>query len=280
MKPYSLNIHGRLFSLEEPQVMGIINLTPDSFYAASRINSEETLRARVEQIEEEGGSMIDVGAYSSRPGAENVSVGEEMKRLRWGLNLLQNMEVRAVVSVDTFRADVAKMCVEEYGVSIINDISGGELDKNMFQTVARLNVPYVLMHMRGNPQTMQDIPDYDNLISEVFLYLSNKVNELHDMGVKDIILDPGFGFSKTLENNYELLAHLDAFSEFELPVLVGLSRKSMVTKLLGCTSAEALNGTTAVHTVALMKGADILRVHDVKACAEAVKIFQALKVNY
>ena len=280
MKPYSLNIHGRLFSLEEPQVMGIINLTPDSFYAASRVNSEETLRARVEQIEAEGGSMIDVGAYSSRPGAENVSVGEEMKRLRWGLNLLQNMEVRAVVSVDTFRADVAKMCVEEYGVSIINDISGGELDKNMFQTVARLNVPYVLMHMRGNPQTMQDIPDYDNLISEVFLYLSNKVNELHDMGVKDIILDPGFGFSKTLENNYELLAHLDAFSEFELPVLVGLSRKSMVTKLLGCTSAEALNGTTAVHTIVLMKGADILRVHDVKACAEAVKIFQALKVNY
>ena len=202
-----------------------------------------------------------------------------MNRLRMGLEVLRRTVPDAVVSVDTFRADVARMCVEEYGVAIINDIAAGEMDVEMFRTVAELNVPYVMMHMQGTPQDMQQHPHYDNLLREVFLYFARKVQQLRDLGVKDIVLDPGFGFGKTLEHNYRLMAHLEEFRLFELPLLVGVSRKSMIYRLLDTAPQEALNGTTVLHTLALMKGADILRVHDVREAVEAVKIVEAMKAN-
>ena len=273
---YTLNVRGRLLDLSEPQVMGILNVTPDSFYAESRMKTEEAIRKRVRQIQEEGGSMIDVGAYSSRPGADNVSADEEMARLRRGMKIVREEAPEIPVSVDTFRADVAKMCIEELGADIINDISGGELDKEMFHTVAKLGVPYILMHMKGTPQTMQEAPHYDDLMKEVMLYFSEKIQQLRDLGQKDIILDPGYGFAKTLDHNYELLVHQEMLSIFELPLLVGVSRKSMIYKLLGCTPDEALNGTTALNTIALQKGASILRVHDVKEAVEVVRIVTKL----
>ena len=280
MLNYTINANGQLIDLGTPQVMGILNVTPDSFYSGSRKQTETEIAERVEQILAEGGQMIDIGAYSSRPNADDVSTKEEMERLRRGLRILREKAPDAIVSVDTFRADVAKMCVEEYGVQIVNDISGGELDKEMFPTVARLGVPYVLMHMKGTPQTMQEAPHYDDLMKEVLLYFAEKVQQLRDLGQKDIILDPGFGFAKTLEHNYELLSHLEALQIFELPILVGVSRKSMIYKLLGTTAQEALNGTTVLNTICLMKGcANILRVHDVKECVEAVKIYQQLYKN-
>lgn len=274
-----LNVNGRLLDLSTPCVMGILNVTPDSFYRGSRMQTEEEIEARVRQIVDEGAAIIDVGAYSSRSNAEHVSAGEEMKRLRMGLEVLRRTAPEAVVSVDTFRADVARMCVGEYGVAIINDIAAGEMDTDMFSTVAELNVPYVMMHMQGTPQNMQQHPHYDNLLREVFLYFARKVQQLRDLGVKDIVLDPGFGFGKTLEHNYQLMAHLEEFRLFELPLLVGVSRKSMIYRLLDTTPQEALNGTTVLHTLALMKGADILRVHDVRPAVEAVKIVGAMKAN-
>lgn len=271
-----INVNGRLMDLSTPQIMGILNLTPDSFYAGSRKQSEKEITDRTRQIISEGGSIIDVGAYSSRPNATDVPVKEEMERLRRGLAVLFREEPEAIVSVDTFRADVARMCVEEFGVAIVNDISAGELDKDMFSTIARLKVPYVMMHMKGTPQDMQTHPHYDNPLKEILYYFSEKKQRLHDLGAKDLIIDPGFGFGKTLEQNYELLAKLEDFSMFGLPVLVGVSRKSMIYNLLGTNPQGALNGTTAANTIALMKGADILRVHDVRAAAEAVKIVTAL----
>jgi len=279
LKPYSINCNGRLFALDKPQVMGILNVTPDSFYADSRKQSDEAIAARARQIVAEGGTMIDIGAYSSRPGADEVSVEEEMERLRHGLAIVKKEAPQAVVSVDTFRADVAKMCVEEYGVDIINDISGGMLDKHMFRTAAQLGVPYILMHMKGTPATMQLAPHYDHFMREVFLYFAERVDRLHDLGVKDIILDPGFGFGKTLENNYELMNKMGDFREFDLPILVGISRKSMIYKLVGGTPADALGGTIALNTIALERGAHILRVHDVKAAVETVKIVEALQAT-
>lgn len=280
MLNYTINANGQLIDLGTPQVMGILNVTPDSFYSGSRKQTDTEIAERVEQILAEGGQMIDIGAYSSRPNADDVSTKEEMERLRRGLRILREKAPDTIVSVDTFRADVAKMCVEEYGVQIVNDISGGELDKEMFSTVARLGVPYVLMHMKGTPQTMQEAPHYDDLMKEVLLYFAEKVQQLRDLGQKDIILDPGFGFAKTLEHNYELLSHLEALQIFELPILVGVSRKSMIYKLLGTTAQEALNGTTVLNTICLMKGcANILRVHDVKECVEAVNIYQQLYKN-
>ena len=273
---YTLNVRGRLLDLSEPLVMGILNVTPDSFYAESRMKTEEAIRRRVRQIVEEGGSMIDVGAYSSRPGADDVSADEEMARLKRGMKIVREEAPEIPVSVDTFRADVAKMCIEELGADIINDISGGELDKEMFHTVAKLGVPYILMHMKGTPQTMQEAPHYDDLMKEVMLYFSEKIQQLRDLGQKDIILDPGYGFAKTLDHNYELLVHQEMLSIFELPLLVGVSRKSMIYKLLGCTPDEALNGTTALNTIALQKGASILRVHDVKEAVEVVRIVTKL----
>ena len=271
---YTLNVRGRLLDLSKPQVMGILNVTPDSFYAGSRMETEEAVRRRMRQIIAEGGSMIDVGAYSSRPGAADVSAEEEMERLRRGMRIVREEAPEIPVSVDTFRADVAKMAVEELGVDIINDISGGELDKEMFKTVAKLGVPYILMHMKGTPQTMQQAPHYEDLMKEVMLYFAEKVQQLRDLGQKDIVLDPGYGFAKTIDHNYELLKHQEMLEVFELPLLVGVSRKSMIYRFLGSSPEEALNGTTVLNTLALQKGANILRVHDVKEAVEVVRLVE------
>ncbi|MDO4211169.1 MAG: dihydropteroate synthase [Bacteroidales bacterium] len=293
--PYTLNLGGRLFTLNRPVVMGILNITPDSFYAGSRmladegttapdetaaaehLTDEERIRRRVHEILDEGGEMIDVGAYSTRPGAPEVTADEEMRRLAFGLDIIRREAPDAIVSVDTFRADVAKSCVRDFGVQIINDISGGELDRAMFHTVGRLGVPYILMHMQGEPRTMQDAPHYDNVTAEVITYLARRAQMLRDHGVKDIILDPGFGFGKTLDHNYELMAHLADFHELQLPLLVGISRKSMIYRLVGGTPIDALNGTTALNMAALMRGAHILRVHDVKQAVETVKIYEKIR---
>lgn len=269
-----INVNGSLLDLSTPCVMGILNVTPDSFYAGSRTQTEAEITRRVEQIITEGAAIIDIGAYSSRPNAENISSKEEMERLRTGLEILRKTHPEAIISVDTFRADVARMCVEEYDVAIINDIAAGEMDKEMFRTVADLNVPYIMMHMQGTPQNMQQQPHYDNLLKEVFQYFACKVQQLRDLGVKDLILDPGFGFGKTIAHNYELLAHLEEFRIFELPLLAGVSRKSMIYRLLGTTAQEALNGTTVLDTICLLKGANILRVHDVREAVETVKIVE------
>lgn len=261
-----------------PQVMGILNVTPDSFYGASRRTTEESIAERVRQIIDEGASIIDVGAYSSRSGADDVSVAEEMERLRLALKTVRSVSPEAVVSVDTFRSGVARMCVEEYGVDIINDISGGEMDGAMFRTVAQLGVPYVLMHMKGTPADMQANPHYDNLVGEVVAYFAERVQRLRDLGQKDVILDLGFGFGKTIDHNYELFSQMGMFADlFGLPMLVGVSRKSMIYRLLGGEPSDALNGTTALNVMALMKGARILRVHDVKECVEAVRLFEKMK---
>lgn len=277
ISPTYINVKGRLLDLTTPQVMGILNVTPDSFYSGSRMQTQEEIAVRARQIIDEGASIIDIGAYSSRSNAEHITAGEEMNRLRTGLEIVNRNHPDAIVSVDTFRADVAEQCVKDYGVAIVNDIAAGEMDDRMFETVARLGVPYIMMHMQGTPQNMQKEPHYDNLIKEVFIYFARKVQQLRDLGMKDIILDPGFGFGKTLEHNYELMAHLEEFSIFELPLLVGVSRKSMIYKLLEGTPQDALNGTTVLDTVALMKGANILRVHDVREAVEAVRIVEKLR---
>lgn len=273
----SINLAGNLVQLDKPLVMGILNVTPDSFYPASRTEGDAEIAARAKQIIDEGGSIIDIGAYSSRPGADDVPPEEEMRRLAHALRIIRQAVGDAVCSVDTFRADVARMCVEEYGVAMVNDISGGELDGAMFDTVARLKVPYVLMHMKGTPKDMQHDPAYEDVLGEVMQYLAGKVATLNDKGVSDIVIDPGFGFGKTLDDNYRLMTHLDLFKELGCPLLVGVSRKSMICKLLGITADDALNGTTALDTFALMKGADILRVHDVRQAVEAVEITGKLK---
>ena len=272
----TIRVNGQLMNLSTPKVMGILNVTPDSFYAGSRKETTSDIAYRVEQIITEGADMIDIGAYSSRPNAEHVSTKEEMARLRKGLEIIREVAPEAIVSVDTFRADVASMCVEEYGAALINDISGGQMDERMFDTVARLNVPYIMMHMQGAPQDMQLHIHYNHLRMEIMQYFALKVQELYARGVKDIIIDPGFGFGKTLAHNYELFKHLEDFKLFGLPLLVGISRKSMIYKLLDSSPEEALNGTTVLNTIALTKGADILRVHDVKACVEAVRIFNQM----
>ena len=273
----TINVNGQLLDLSVPRVMGILNITPDSFLQESRRQTEEEIAARVRQIVDEGGDIIDIGAYSSRPGAAGVPVAEEMERLRKGLHILRREVPDAIVSVDTFRADVAQMCISEFGVSMINDISGGDLDERMFETISRARIPYIITHMQGNPQTMQQNPQYENVLREVMLSLAAKVKRLHELKVNDVILDPGFGFGKSVEHNYELLAHLDEFDVFGLPLLVGMSRKSMIYKKLDITPEDALNGTTALNTIALSKGANILRVHDVKQAVEAVKLWQAVK---
>lgn len=274
--PYSIQVNGRLMDLSVPRVMGILNVTPDSFYAGSRKQTERDIAERVEQLMEEGADIIDIGAYSSRPNAKDVAAEEEMERLEKGLRIIRQLAPDAVVSVDTFRASVAQRCVGEYGVAMINDISAGELDSCMFETVARLGVPYIMMHMQGTPQNMQVAPHYDNLIQDIMTYFSRKIQALRELGQKDIIVDPGFGFGKTLEHNYELMNRLERLKILELPVLVGVSRKSMVYKLLDITPDESLNGTSVLHTIALLKGASILRVHDVRACREVVRIVEKM----
>lgn len=277
--PYTLNLGGSLMNLGEPQVMGILNVTPDSFYEKSRTFDEDAILRRAKQIAGEGGSIIDIGAYSTRPGSADVDESEEMSRLRRALSVVRKAVPGMPVSIDTFRADVAKMCVEEYGAEIINDVSGGEGDKRMFSTVARLGVPYILMHIGGSIDNMHsDAPLTSHADAEVpymqsvVSFLTERINRLRALGAKDIIIDPGYGFGKSLQQNYELLNRLEDFKVWQLPLLVGVSRKSMIYKLLDTDSSQALNGTTVCNTIALMKGASILRVHDVRAAVEAVKI--------
>lgn len=260
---YTLNIKGQLLDLSEPKVMGILNATPDSFFADSRKQTEQDIAERANEIVAQGGTFIDVGAYSTRPGAAEVSVEEEMERMRMALRVVTRMQPDVPLSIDTFRADVAKMAVEEFGADIINDVSEGA-DEAMFRTVARLGVPYILMSIQKD-------------LHDTLMAFARKVQMLRDMGQKDIILDPGFGFGKTVEENYRLMNEMEKLQVMELPVLVGISRKSMIYKLLGTDQSQALNGTTMLNTVSLMKGASILRVHDVKEAMECVKMYKALK---
>jgi dihydropteroate synthase len=252
--------------------MGILNVTPDSFYALSRAQTEGAIHDRITTILEEGGRIIDVGGYSSRPSASEVTEEEEMQRLSLALGIINRYYPEAIVSVDTFRAGIALRSVEVYGAAVINDISGGELDRGMFDAVARLGVPYILMHMRGAPQTMQENTVYNNLTVDIRKYFADKIYSLELMGVKDIILDPGFGFSKTTGQNFELMRRLDSFDVFDRPILVGVSRKSMIYKTLGIAPDNSLNGTTVMNTIALLSGASILRVHDVREAVEAVRL--------
>ena len=276
-KIYSLNLHGKLVTIDRPWVMGIINVTSDSFYSGSRITDETTLAERVRQMIADGADIIDVGACSTRPGSEPVDAQSEMERLQWALTVIRREAPDMIVSVDTYRAAVARRCVEEWGADIINDISGGTLDHDMPLTVSGLNVPYVLMHMRGTPQTMSSCTNYENVAAEVLEWMARRVDEMRQMGVADVIADPGFGFAKTVEQNYELLGRLDAFHALNAPLLVGVSRKRMIYTPLGCGADDALNGTTVIHTIALQQGAHILRVHDVKAAVEAVKLVTLLR---
>lgn len=269
----TLNIAGKLISLKRPLIMGILNLTPDSFYAESRCEGRERIAARAREIVEQGGDIIDAGAYSSRPGATDVTEEEETKRLCEGLGIIREIYPDIPVSIDTFRAGVARKAIEEFGAAIINDISGGA-DPAMYSTAAKFHTPYILMHMRGTPDTMQLHTQYGNITAEIIKYFSEKIARLHAVGVNDIILDPGFGFAKELDDNYRLLNELHEFTPFGMPILAGISRKSMIYRLLGTTPGESLNGTTAANMLALTKGANILRVHDVRECAETIKIFQ------
>ncbi len=275
----TINIKGDLLDLSTPVVMGILNITPDSFYEGSRKQDIADILKRVEEIVVQGGTIVDIGAQSTRPSSEFLSSKEEIERLSPALSAINREFPEIILSIDTFYADVARVCVQDYGVAIVNDISGGNLDFNMFQTVADLHVPYILMHMRGTPQTMQQLNHYDDLIQNIAYYFSEKITRLHQLGVNDIILDPGFGFSKDVSQNYELMRHLNFFENFELPLLVGISRKSMITKFLEVTSSEALNGTSVLNTYALMNGANILRVHDVKEACQAIKIIEQLNCN-
>ncbi len=278
--PLFMNLKGTLYDVSAPCVMGILNVTPDSFFAGSRYQTETDILDRATRILEEGGKIIDLGAYSSRPDSTDISPEEEMSRLEFALKLLNREFPDAILSVDTFRAAIARRCVEEYGVAIINDISGGQLDPDMFETVADLNVPYILMHMIGTPQTMTQHTNYEHFLEEIFYYFSEKVNRLRLLGVNDIILDPGFGFSKTLDDNYRLLHHLSGFKVFGLPILSGVSRKSMIYRLLDITPADSLNGTTVLNTLSLMEGANILRVHDVREAVEAIRIVDKYKSQF
>ncbi len=258
--------------------MGIVNLTPDSFYAESRVQGLSALRARIESIRSEGGSIVDVGAYSTRLGAAPVSAQEERERLAPALRLMREEYPDMPVSVDTFRADIARWAVEEYGVAMINDVSGGELDPDMFATMGKLGVPYILMHMRGTPETMASMTEYDDLVLDILDYFIERVARLRDLGVLDIVIDPGFGFSKTLEQNYQLMAQMPKLKEaLELPLLVGISRKSMIYRALGITPEESLNATSILNTYSLLHGADILRVHDVRAAVECVELTERLR---
>ena len=270
-KQYSLNIKGRLLEIDQPLIMGIVNATPDSFYDRSRLLDPEAIANRVREMVKQGADIIDIGACSTRPGAEVATAEQEIERLNIAVTAARKAAGdNMILSIDTYRANVARHCIEELGADIINDISGGDLDPDMHNTIAQLQVPYIVMHMRGTPATMQQLTNYNgDVLSAVLEDLAQKIDTLHQMGVNDVIADPGFGFAKTLEQNYRLLSCLDAFHALEVPLLVGVSRKSMIQKVLDCSASEALNGTTVVNTIAMMKGAHLLRVHDIKAAVEA-----------
>lgn len=268
----TINCNGVLIDLKSPKIMGILNLTPDSFFDGGQYDSEPKIIGRAEQIIAEGATFIDLGAYSSRPGADFVSEADELQRIVPIVKQLVKHLPEAVLSIDTFRSVVAKACVEE-GAATINDISAGKSDEKMMETVGQLQVPFIMMHMRGNPQTMQNQTQYDDIVKDMLFYFSERIQTARSFGINDLIIDPGFGFAKTLEQNYEVLQKLGLFQMLELPLLAGVSRKSMIYKALGNSAAEALNGTSVANTIALTKGAKILRVHDVKEAAEAVKLF-------
>ena len=276
-KKRSLQLNGQLIMLDQPIVMGILNLTPDSFYDGGRYQSEKAVLQRAEEILSQGAMIIDIGAVSTRPGAMEVSAEAEIKRLLPAVQTIRKRFPDAVLSIDSYRSEVITRMAGETGDCIVNDISGGTMDAQMFETVAKLRLPYILMHMQGTPQTMQQNPAYQDVVKDILLDLSEKVNTLKLLGVNDIIIDPGFGFGKNLEHNFELLNHLDSFRLFELPLLVGLSRKTMIWKLLEITPGESLNGTSVLNTLALMGGADILRVHDVREAMEAIQLVSKLK---
>lgn len=277
MKAFSLNIKGSLHEYRIPVVMGILNVTPDSFYAGSHAFDNHAIETRVQEIIAQGADMIDIGGYSSRPGADEVPEDEEMRRIERGMAIIRQANREIPVSVDTFRASVARRAVEEWGADIVNDISGGQADPAMFDTVAELRAPYILMHMRGTPKTMQTLTDYNDITADVVAELSKPLHRLLRKGVADVIIDPGLGFAKTLEQNYELLRNIDKISELlERPLLVGVSRKSMITRLCGVTADEALPGTIALNTTAILNGASIIRVHDVAAARQTVKVATAL----
>ena len=278
-KPHYINIKGSLMDLSVPKVMGIINITPDSFYTGSRFNEKDEIIKAAEIMIENGADILDIGGFSSRPFASDVSVEEEKGRVLKAILLVRKKFPSVVISIDTFRSEVAREAVESCGADIINDISGYEFDKMMFETVVDLNVPYILMHMKGTPGTMQQNPEYKDITSEILKWFGAKTTKLQSEGVKDIIIDPGFGFGKTIDNNYEILNRLEDFSILGLPILAGLSRKSMIWKTLGVSPEEALNGTSVLNTIALNKGADIIRVHDVKEAVQTIKLVEKLKTR-
>ena len=274
----TLNCKGSLIDLQQPKVMGVLNLTPDSFYDGGKYKDEKSILIQTEQMLEEGAAFIDIGAYSSRPGAEDISVDEELKRISPVVALLVKQFPDIILSIDTFRSRVAQECID-HGAAIINDISAGVLDPHMMETVAKMKVPYIMMHMKGTPRTMKDLNTYTDLVEEICFYFSEKIAAARMLGIHDIVIDPGFGFAKNIAQNYELLQKFSLFKTFEVPLLAGLSRKSMIYKVLGKTPDEALNGSTALHMVALEKGANILRVHDVKEAVECVALFEKLSIQ-
>ncbi|HBL77407.1 MAG: dihydropteroate synthase [Bacteroidetes bacterium GWF2_42_66] len=276
-RKHTIQLNGEIIDLKDPIVMGILNLSPDSFFDGGKYKNEKKILARAEEILEQGATFIDIGAVSTRPGASDVSTKTELDRLMPAVCAIRKKFPAARLSVDTFRSWVAVRVIEECGPCMVNDISGGNFDVHMFETIGKLDVPYVLMHIQGTPQTMQEEPEYDDIIKEISNFFTEKVKRLTKCGVKDVIIDPGFGFGKTLDDNYELLNRLDAFKVFQLPLLVGVSRKSMIASLLGHTPADSLNGTSVVNTLSLVAGADILRVHDVREAVEAVRIYKKLK---
>ena len=271
----TINCKGQLIDLSLPRVMGVLNITPDSFYDGGLYKDDFNILNQVEKMLNEGATFIDVGAYSSRPNADHVSENEELKRILPIVNLILKKFPKTLLSIDTFRSNIAKECIES-GACMINDISAGKLDKNMLQIVANLHVPYIMMHMKGNPQNMQKQTEYDNLIKDILFYFSERIDAAKALGIVDVIIDPGFGFSKNLEQNFELLNHLELFKMIEKPLLVGVSRKSMIYKTLETSAKEALNGTSVLNTVALQKDASILRVHDVKEAIECINFVDSL----
>ena len=279
MNHLSINIKGSLHHFHKPWVMGILNVTPDSFFAESRTIETDDIRRRIDDLISQGADIIDIGGYSSRSGAPEVSTDEEYSRLARGLEAIRKYHPDTLISVDTFRADVARRCVSDWEADIINDISGGNLDAEMWPTVAELQVPYILMHMRGTPSSMQSLCDYNDVTADVIRDLAFKIDAMHQLGIADIIVDPGFGFAKDINQNYQLMAELDQFKQLNAPLLVGISRKSMIYRPLDITPQTAINGTTVLNTFALLHGANILRVHDVKEAVEAVKIIDLIKQN-
>jgi dihydropteroate synthase len=276
-KKKTINLGGRLICIDKPMVMGIVNVTPDSFYDGGKYNREKALIERVTKIVEEGADFVDIGGYSTRPGAPQISEEEELQRLLPAVRMVKKYFPDIAVSIDTFRSAIVESVFNETGAFMVNDISGGNFDPKMFETVAGLGVPYILMHIQGTPATMQQNPTYDDVVQDIIICFSERVKKLRLLGVNDIILDPGFGFGKTMEHNYELLNRLDAFKIFQLPIMTGISRKSMIWKLLDITPDESLNGTTVLNTLALAGGANILRVHDVKEAVEAIFLVEKLK---